>query len=98
MPPRNRNTNGDKNDNKLAEVLKAKIREFDTLLEQMRAQAKNKKCESYPVVLSDPLEIRKKGKETLLITKRLKAAKDMSRKKPNRKSAFKTTLSHASNT
>ena len=72
-------------------MLKAKIREFDTLLEQMRAQAKNKKCESYPVVLSDPLEIRKKGKETLLITKRLKAAKDMSRKKPKRKSAFKTT-------
>ena len=42
----------DKNENELAEVLKAKIREVDTLLEQMRAQANNKKSESYPVVLS----------------------------------------------
>ena len=36
---RNRNTSKDKNANELAEVLKAKIREVDTLLEQMRAQA-----------------------------------------------------------
>ena len=38
-PVRNRNTSEDKNVNELAEVLKAKIREVDTLLEQMRAQA-----------------------------------------------------------
>lgn len=44
-PARNRNTNGDKNENELAEVLKAKIREVDTLLEQMKAQANNKKSE-----------------------------------------------------
>ena len=36
-PARNRNTSKDKNENELAEVLKAKIREVDTLLEQMRA-------------------------------------------------------------
>ena len=62
-PARNRIiTNGDKNENKPAKVLKAKIREVNTLLEQMRAQAKNKKSESYPVVLSDPLEIKEEGK------------------------------------
>ena len=42
-PARNRNTNEDKNKNELAEVLKTKSREVDTLLEQMKAQAKNKK-------------------------------------------------------
>ena len=36
-PARNRNTSEDKNENELAEVLKAKIREVDSLLEQMRA-------------------------------------------------------------
>ena len=45
-PARNRNTSEDKNENELAEVLKAKIREVDTLLEQMRAQANNKKSET----------------------------------------------------
>ena len=39
-PARNRNTSEDKNENELAEVLKAKIKELDTLLEQMRARAK----------------------------------------------------------
>ena len=62
-PARNRNANEDNNENELAEVLKAKIREVDTLLEQMRSQAKNKKNESYPVVLSDPLVIREEGKK-----------------------------------
>ena len=42
-------------------MLKAKIREVDTLLEQMRSQTK-RQSESYPVVLSDPLEIREEGK------------------------------------
>ena len=45
-PARNRNTSEDKNKNELAEVLKAKNREVDTLLEQMRAQANNKKSET----------------------------------------------------
>ena len=40
---RNRNTSEDKNEDELAEVLKPKIREVDTLLEQMRAQEKKKK-------------------------------------------------------
>ena len=85
-PARNRNTSEDKNENELAEVLKAKIKEVDTLLEQMRAQANNKKSESDPVVLSYPLEI--KGKETELITKLLKAAKESSGEKSKRKSAL----------
>ena len=55
----------------LAEVLKAKIREVDTLLEQMRAQAK-KKRESYPVVLSDPLEIREEEKRNTIYNKAVK--------------------------
>ena len=42
-PARNKNTYEDKNETELAEVLKTKIREVDTLLEQMRSQAKNKK-------------------------------------------------------
>ena len=42
-PARNRIANEDKKDNELAEVLKAKIREVDILLEQMRSQATNKK-------------------------------------------------------
>ena len=54
----------------------------------MRAQANNKKSEFYPVVLSYPLEIREGGKETELITKRLKAAKESSGEKLKRKSAF----------
>ena len=35
-PARNRNTSEDKNENELAEVLKAKIREVDTLPQQVR--------------------------------------------------------------
>ena len=61
-PARNRNMSEDNNENELAQVLKAKIREVGTLLEQMRARANNKKSEPYPVVLSDPLEIREQGK------------------------------------
>ena len=88
-PARNRNTSEDKNENELTEVLKAKIKEVDTLLEQMRAQANNKKSESDPVVLSYPLEIKgKKGKETELITKLLKATKESSGEKSKRKSAL----------
>ena len=36
----------------------------------MRSQAKNIQSESYPVVLSDPLEIREEGKRNKIITKR----------------------------
>ena len=43
-------------------MLKAKIREVDTLLEQMRAPANNEKSESYPLLLSYPLETREEGK------------------------------------
>ena len=57
-------------------MLKAKIREVDILLEQMSSQTANKKTESYPVVLSDLLDIREEGKKTTQITKRLKRAKD----------------------
>lgn len=57
----------------LAKVLKAKIREVDTLLEQMRSQTKNKRSESYPIALSDPLEKGKEGKKTKLLTKQLNA-------------------------
>ena len=60
---------------KLAKVLKAKIREVDTLLEQMKSQAKNKKSESYPVVLSDPLEIREEGKRNTTDNKAIKSRK-----------------------
>ena len=59
-PARNRNTSEDKNENELAEVLKAKIREVDTLLEQMRAQANNKKKWILPSCLILPL--RNKGR------------------------------------
>lgn len=94
-PARNRNTNGDKNENELAVVLKTKIREIDTLLEQMRTQAKNEKSESCPVVLSDPLEIRDEVKRNTTENKAVQSRKRYERSK--RKSAFKTTLSHASN-
>ena len=59
----------DKNENELAEVLKAKIREVDTLLQQMRAQANYKKVN---LILLSYLTLQKqgkKGKETELITK-----------------------------
>ena len=42
-PAGNSNANEDKKDNELAELLKAKIREVDILLEQMRSQTVNKK-------------------------------------------------------
>ena len=87
-PARNRTTNGDKNENELAKVLKAKIREVDTLLEQMRAQAKNKKSESYPVVLSDPLEVREGGKGNTTANKAVKSHKRYERKKKQREKAL----------
>ena len=55
-------------------MLKTKIREVDTLLEQMRSQAKNKKSESYPVVLSDPLEIREEGNRNKAVENRKRSA------------------------
>ena len=82
--------------NELAEVLKAKIREVDTLLEQMRSQAKNKQSESYAVVLSDPLEIREEGKRNETDNKADKSRKRLERRKWKSKNVFKTILSHAS--
>jgi len=84
-PARNRNANEDKKDNELAEVLKAKIREVDILLEQMRSQATNKKSESYPVVLSDPLEIREEGKRNNTDNKAVKSRKRLERRRIKQK-------------
>ena len=86
-PARNRNSNQDKNENELAEVLKATIREVDTLLEQMRAQAKNKKSESYPVALSDPLVIREEGKRNKTDNKAIKSCKRFERRKSKKNQA-----------
>ena len=91
-PARNRNTNGDKNENELAEVLKAKFREVDTLLEQMRAQAKNKKSESYPVVLSDPLEIRDEGKRNTTENKAVQSRKRYEQRKIKEKKRFQNNI------
>ena len=88
MPARNRNTSEDKNENKLAEVLKAKTREVDTLLEQMRARANNKKSESYPVVVSYPLKIREEGKRNRTDNKAVKSRKRIEQKKFKEKKRF----------
>ena len=91
-PARNRNANEDENENELAEVLKAKIREVDTLLEQMRSQAKNKKNESYPVVLSDPLVIREEGKRNTTDNKAVKSRKRYERRKIKEKKCFQNNI------
>ena len=70
-------------------MLKANIREVDTLLEQMRAQADNKKSESYPVVLSDPLEIREEGKNRT-DNKAVKSRKTIGWRKVKEKKRFLT--------
>ena len=88
---RNRNANKDKNENKLAKVLKAKIREVHTLLEQMRAQAKNKKSESYTVVLSDPLVIRE-GKRNKTDNKAVKSRKRFEQRKIKKKKRFQNNI------
>ena len=82
-PARNRNTSEDKNENELA-----KIREVDTLLEQMRARANNKKSGSYPVVLSYPLEIREEGKRNRTDNKAVKSRKRIERRKVKEKKRF----------
>ena len=87
-PARNKNTYEDKNETELAEVLKTKIREVDTLLEQMRSQAKNKKSESYPVVLSDPLEIREEGNRNKAVENR----KRLERRKIKDKKRFQNNI------
>ena len=68
--------------------MKAKIREVDTLLEQIRAQANNEKSESYPVVLSDPFEIREKGKRSRTDNKAVKSCKRLEQKKIKEKKRF----------
>ena len=65
-------------------MLKAKIRE----LEQMRVQANNEKSESYPVVLSDPLEIREEGKRSRTDNKAVKSRKRIERRKIKEKKHF----------
>jgi len=91
-PARNRNANEEKNENELAQVLKAKIREVDTLLEQMRAQAKNKRSESYPVVFSDPLVIREEGKRNKTDNKAAKSRKRFERRKSKEKKCFQNNV------
>jgi len=91
-PARNRNVNEDKKDNKLAKVLKAKIREVNILLEQMRSQAMNKKSESYPVVLSDPLEIREEGERNNTNNKAVKSRKRLEWRKIKEKKCFQNNI------
>ena len=91
-PARNKNTNEDKNENELAKVLKSKIREVDILLEQMRSQANNKKSESYPVVFSDPLEIREEGKRNKSNNKAVKNRKRLERRKAKDKKRFQKNI------
>ena len=83
-----------KNENELAEMLKPRL---ETLLEQMKAQAKNKKIESYFVVLSDPLEIRDEGKRNTTENKAVQSRKRYERRKIKAKNCFQTTSSQASN-
>ena len=87
--------------NELAEVLKANIREDNTLLEQMRSQAKNKQSESYPVVLSEPLEIREEGKRNKTDNKAVESRKRLERrkiKKRKKKKRFQNSIrSHGNN-
>ena len=73
-------------------MLKANIREVDTLLEQMRAQADNKKSESYTVVLSDPLEIREEGKNRT-DNKAVKSRKTIESEKSQREKALSNATS-----
>ena len=87
-PARNRNSSEANNENELAEVLKAKIREVDTLLEQMSAHANNKKSESYPDVLTYPLEIREEGERNRTDNKAVKSRKRIERRKVKEKKRF----------
>ena len=58
----------------------------------MRSQAKNKKSESYPVVLSDPLEIREEGKRNKTYNKTVKSRKRLERRKIKEKNRFQTNI------
>ena len=69
-------------------MFKAKIREVDTLLEQMSAQTNNKKSESYPDVLSYHLEIREEGKRNRTDNKAVKKRKRIGRRKVKEKKHF----------
>ena len=74
-------------------MLKAKTREIDTLLEQMRARANNKKSESYPVVLAYPLEIREEGKRNRTDNKAVKSRKRIEQRKVKEKKRFLNNIS-----
>ena len=58
-----------------------KLEESCQTLEQMRSQANNKKSESYPAVLSYPLEIREEGKRNRTDNKAVKCRKRIERRK-----------------
>ena len=48
---------------RLAETLRAKINELDEVLKVIKTAPENKRCESYPRLLSESLEIRGKAKD-----------------------------------
>ena len=48
---------------RLAETLRGKINELDEVLNVIKTAPKNKRCESYPRLLSESLEIRGKAKD-----------------------------------
>ena len=58
----------------------------------MRSQAKNKKNESYPVVLSDPLVIREEGKRNTTDNKAVKSRKRYERRKIKEKKCFQNNI------
>ena len=47
---------------RLADTLRAKINELDEVLDIIKTAPENKRCESYPRLLSESLEIRARGK------------------------------------
>ena len=62
------------------------------MLEQMRSQAKNKKNESYPVVLSDPLVQREEGKRNKTDYKAVSSRKRFERRKIKDKKRFQDNI------
>ena len=88
-PARKKTVNKGDNANELTEELKAKISKVDVLLEQMRSQIRgNKQSESYPCVLSDSLEVRRKGKANHRVDKTAKNRKRKERRKIKDKKRF----------
>ena len=83
------------NVDELATVILDKI--SDTLLERIRSETNNKRSEAYPIVLSDPLEIREEGIKNKHNNKAAKNRKRKVRRKDRKKSITRTPFSHAKN-